>query len=121
MSVVTAFALRAEPPLCIQSDQNNGIPIVKKEDPLPDGTPRSPVVAPITCILDDVFGELDFTFLFPMGDVTITLTESMAGVVSSDLYSTNSCLVSVPIPCSGTFDISILLSSGVEYSGHFIY
>ena len=55
-----------------------------------------------------------------MGDVTITLTEVSAGVVSTDDYSTSTCFVSIPVPGPGTYGISVLLESGTEYIGQFV-
>ena len=58
-------------------------PIVLQErDPTVDpNSPRSPALIPITCYFDSVSESLRFYFLFPIGDVTITLTEASAGVV----------------------------------------
>ena len=44
-----------------------------------------------------------------------------AGVVSADEYSTASCLVSIPVPPSGTYEITLVLESGAEYIGQFNY
>lgn len=99
------------------------IPVILTEivDPFDPNAPRTPVLVPISCSLDSNNDELNFTFLFPMGDVAITLTEATAGVVSSNDYSTSLGLVTIPVPYTGTYDISIVLTSGVEYIGSFVY
>jgi len=101
----------------------DGTPVVLEESRTIDdpNNPRTPAVVPLSCTLDSINGELNFTFLFPMGDVAITLTEATAGVVSSDDYSTSLGLVTIPVPYAGTYYISIALSSGVEYIGNFVY
>lgn len=98
-------------------------PIVLQEgDPLVDpNAPRTPVAVPISCFFNSTSESLCFYFLFPMGDVTITLTEASLGVVSTDDYSTSSCFVAVPVPGPGTYSISVLLESGTEYTGQFVY
>ena len=98
-------------------------PVVLQESgPIVDpNSPRIPSVLPLSCSFDNLTGNLHFDFLFPMGDVTITLTEAIAGVVSTDEYSTSSCSVVVPVPSQGTYEVSIVLESGTEYEGHFIY
>ncbi len=56
-----------------------------------------------------------------MGDVTITLTESVAGEVSSDDYSTSLGFVTVPVPAQGTYEINIVVDNiGAEYIGSFV-
>lgn len=97
------------------------IPLVLEEPPVDPNAPRTPALIPISCSFDVQSGNLNFLFLFPMGDVTITLTEASAGVVSVDDYSTSSCFVAIPVPGPGTYDISILLESGTEYTGQFVY
>ena len=97
------------------------IPLVLEEPPVDPNAPRTPALIPISCSFDVQSGNLKFLFLFPMGDVTITLTEASAGVVSVDDYSTSSCFVAIPVPGPGTYDISILLESGTEYTGQFVY
>lgn len=98
-------------------------PVVLQEtEPSVDpNSPRAPALVPISCYFNSTTENLCFTFFFPMGDVTITLTEEYAGVVSAEEYSTSSCFVSVPVPGSGTYSISILLESGTEYIGQFVY
>ena len=96
--------------------------VLEEQHPVTDpNNPRSPSVLPISCVFSDNSETLYFTFLFPMGDVTITLTEDSAGVVSSDEYSTASCLVSIPVPGSGSYEITLVLESGAELSGQFVY
>lgn len=96
------------------------IPIRAGNPPVDPNSPRSPGIIPVSCSFNDVTGYLNFTFLFPMGDVTITLTEASAGVVSTDEYSTSTCSVVIHVPSQGTYEISILLESGMEYTGQFI-
>lgn len=117
--LLACLSTKANPkPLFTEDDP----PIVLQErDPTVDpNSPRSPALIPITCYFDSISESLSFYFLFPMGDVTITLTEAYAGVVSEDDYSTSSCFVSVSVPGPGTYSISILLESGTEYTGQFI-
>ena len=98
-------------------------PVVLQETmPIVDpNSPRMPSMLPLSCVFDSILGNLNFIFLFPMGDVTITLTEASAGVVSTDDYSTASCFVAVQVPGPGTYSISVLLESGTEYTGQFVY
>ena len=119
--LLACFPTKAEVPTLSRCGENRDIPIVKKDECYPPTTPRAPVVSPISCSFDSVSEVLSFSFLFPMGDVTITLTEAVAGVVSTDNYSTASCFVAIPISSPGTYDISILLESGTEYVGQFDY
>lgn len=107
----TSIPTEDDPPIVLQESE----PMI---DP---NSPRSPALIPVSCHFNTAEGSLDFSFLFPMGDVTITLTEVVAGVVSSDDYSTSSCFVAVPVPGPGTYDISVVLESGTEYIGQFIY
>ena len=97
------------------------IPLVLEEPPVDPNAPRTPALIPISCSFDVQSGNLNFLFLFPMGDVTITLTEASEGVVSVDDYSTSSGFVAIPVPGSGTYQISIVLESGTKYSGQFVY
>ena len=83
-------------------------------------SPRTPSVIPCSCIFYDTTETLCFTFFFPVGDVTITLTEESAGVVSSNDYSTSSGFVNIPVPSPGNYEICILLESGTEYTGQFV-
>lgn len=120
--ILACFSTTASEPSQTSSRDPHEIPIrTHDEEILPPGAPRTPAIIPISCSLDDVTGYLHFSFLFPMGDVTITLTEVVAGVVSTDNYSTSSCFVAVPVSGPGTYDISILLESGTEYVGQFGY
>lgn len=98
-------------------------PVVLQESmPVVDpNSPRTPSVLPLSCSFDSLTGNLHFDFLFPMGDVTITLSEETAGVVSTDEYSSSTCSIVVPVPAYGTYEISILLESGAEYTGYFVY
>ena len=80
--------------------------------------PRAPVLIPVSGLLDTSADILYLYFLYPMGDVTITLTETSTGFVTSDSYSTSLGYVSVPV-VSGTYEFSILLDTGVEYVGFF--
>lgn len=98
------------------------IPIkIEESQPDPDDPNRAPAIIPVNCCFNYASGILYFSFLFPMNDVTITLTEAVAGVVSTDDYSTSSCFVAVPVPGPGMYDISILLESETEYTGQFVY
>lgn len=119
--LLACFPTKAEVPTLSRCGENRDIPIVKKDECYPPTTPRAPVVSPISCSFDSVSEVLSFSFLFPMGDVTITLTEASTGVVSTDEYSTSSCSVVVPVPCQGTYEVSIVLESGTEYVGQFDY
>ena len=98
-------------------------PVVLQEtEPSVDpNSPRAPALVPISCYFNSLIENLCFSFLFPMGDVTITLTEAFSGVVSTDDYSTSSCFVEVPIPGPGTYNISVQLEAGTEYTGQFVY
>lgn len=121
LSLVCSSA-RANEPIQSIIRESHEIPIrTHDEGSFPPGTPRTPSIIPISCYFDDVAGYLCFSFLFPMGDVTITLTEAIAGVVSTDEYSTSSCSVVVLVPSQGTYEVSIVLESGTEYEGQFIY
>lgn len=96
--------------------------VLQESEPTVDpNSPRAPLIIPISCFFNSSSECLYFSFLFPMGDVTITLSEAFAGIVSAEEYSTSSCFVSVPVPGLGTYSISILLESGTEYVGQFIY
>lgn len=99
------------------------IPVeLRASGPIVDpNSPRAPMQIPVSCLFDEASESLYFLFLFPMGDVTITLTEASAGVVSTDEYSTASCLVSIPVPASGAYEITLVLESGAEYIGQFNY
>lgn len=103
------------------TEDNPPIILQESEPTVDPDSPRSPALIPITCFFDSVSECLSFYFLFPMGDVTITLTEASVGVVGEDDYSTSSCFVSVSVPAPGTYSISVLLESGTEYTGQFIY
>lgn len=97
------------------------IPIVLKEGiPVTDPNyPRTPILIPFDCYFDCVSSNLCFSFFYPMGNVTITVTEESSGVVSMDEYPTSSLFVAVPISGPGIFEVSILLASGTEYTGQF--
>ena len=120
---LACFSTKAESLSKIQSLQEEYvIPLYTGTPPVVDSSsPRTPNQLPISCRLDGASSFLYFTFLFPMGDVTITLTEASAGVVSSDEYSTVSGLVSIPVPASGAYEITLVLESGAEYIGQFNY
>ena len=120
--ILACLSTTASEPSQTSSRDSHEIPIRTHDDEiLPPGTPRAPALVPLSCYFDDTSGYLYFSFLFPMGDVTITLTEAIAGIVSTDDYSTSSCFVTIPVPGSGTYEISILLESGTEYIGQFVY
>ncbi|MBO4923622.1 MAG: DUF3244 domain-containing protein [Bacteroidales bacterium] len=120
--ILTCFSTTASEPSQTSSRDPHEIPIRTHDDEiLPPGTPRTPALVPVSCYFDDTAGYLYFSFLFPMGDVTITLTEASVGVVSENDYSTSTCFVSIPVPGPGVYDISILLESGTEYTGSFVY
>lgn len=104
-----------------KASEEHVIPLLAGNSPVDPNNPRVPITIPMSCSLDDVSGNLYFSFLFPMGDVIITLTEASFGVVSTDEYSTSSCSVVVPVPCQGTYEVSIVLESGTEYVGQFDY
>lgn len=97
------------------------VPLMAGNPAVDPNSPRIPAVLPLSCSYDNLTGNLHFDFLFPMGDVTITLTEAIAGVVSTDEYSTSSCSVFVPVPSQGTYEVSIVLESGTEFVGQFDY
>ena len=118
--VLACFSTAAENSQSLQTEERV-VELCAQTQPFDPNAPRVPALIPITCSLNILSGTLHFTFLFPMGDVTITLTEVSAGVVSSDEYSTASCLVSIPVPASGTYEITLVLESGAEYAGSFVY
>ena len=120
--ILACFPTTASEPSQSKSKEQHEIPIrTQDEGSFPPGTPRTPSIIPISCSFDDTAGYLYFSFLFPMDDVTITLTEASVGVVSEDDYSTSTCFVSIPVPGPGVYDISILLESGTEYTGSFVF
>lgn len=116
---MACLSTRARTTLCV-STVKDSIPIVLKGDEtvIDPNYPRSPVLD-ITCSFDNTTGNLYFTFFYSLGDVTITLTEAIAGVVSSDEYSSSLGQAIVPVPGPGTYEISVLLASGEEYVGQF--
>lgn len=118
--VLTCISTRAgvSESFCVQDYV--GIPLLQEKPPVDPNAPRSPALIPVSSSFDAQNGNLNFLFLFPMGDVTITLTEVSAGVVSTDDYSTSTCFVSIPVPGPGTYGISVLLESGTEYIGQFV-
>ena len=105
----------------LNSSQTENIPLTSEHTSADPDSPRAPMLIPISCYFDVVSGNLSFVFAFPMGDVTITLTEASAGVVSTGDYSSSSSFISVPVPGSGTYTISLILESGEEYTGQFAY
>lgn len=105
----------------ISAEDDPPVVLQESEPAVDPNSPRSPALIPINCYFSSATESLNFYFFFPMGDVTITLTEAIAGVVSTDDYSTSSCFVAVPVPGPGTYGISIVLESGMEYTGHFVY
>ena len=119
--VLACLSTRARTTLCV-STVKDSIPIVLKGDEtvIDPNYPRSPVLDIITCSFDNTTGNLYFTFFYSLGDVTITLTEAIAGVVSSDEYSSSLGQAIVPVPGPGTYEISVLLASGEEYVGQFV-
>lgn len=120
--ILACFSTKARTEANIaEASEEHVIPLLAGNSPVDPNNPRVPITIPVSCFLDDVSGNLYFSFLFPMGDVTITLTEASAGVVSTNDYSTSSCFVAVPVPGPGTFSISVLLDSGTEYTGQFVY
>lgn len=118
--VLTCFSATAENSQSKQTEERV-IELLAQTQPFDPNAPRIPALIPVTCTLNIMSGDLHFSFLFPMGDVTITLTEASVGVVSSDEYSTASCLVSIPVPASGAYEITLVLESGAEYIGQFNY
>ena len=118
--VLTCFSATAENSQSKQTEERV-IELLAQTQPFDPNAPRIPALIPVTCALNIMSGDLHFSFLFPMGDVTITLTEASAGVVSTDEYSTASCLVSIPVPASGAYEITLVLESGAEYIGQFNY
>lgn len=119
--VLACFSTRAGVRESFNAQGYVAIPLFQEEPPVDPNAPRTPALIPVSCSFDASNGKLNFLFLFPMGDVTITLTEASAGVVSTNDYSTSSCFVAVPVPGPGTFSISVLLDSGTEYTGQFVY
>ena len=119
--VLACFSTRAGLRESFNAQSYVPIPLLQEEPPVDPNAPRTPALIPISCSFDVQNENLNFLCLFPMGDVTITLTEASEGVVSADDYSTSSCFVAVPVPGPGTYDISILLESGTEYTGQFVY
>lgn len=105
----------------VSTEYDPPIVLQESESAVDPNSPRAPLIVPISCLFNSASECLCFSFLFPMGDVTITLTEAFSGVVSTDDYSTSSCFVVVPVPGSGTYDISVVLESGTEYVGSFVY
>ena len=108
---------------CVSPSRDGELPVwLQESGPIVDpNSPRTPAVLPVSCCFDSLSGNLYFNFLFPMGDVTITLTEATAGVISSDEYSSSSLQVLVPVPGPGTYEISIVLESGTELTGQFVF
>jgi hypothetical protein len=118
--LLACFSTKAKAMYGYEQD-NPPIVLQESESTVDPNSPRSPTLVPITCYFNSISEVLNFNFIFPMGDVTITLTEASAGVVSTNDYSTSSCFVAVPVPGPGTFSISVLLDSGTEYTGQFVY
>lgn len=121
--IMTCFSTTAGTKKQTVMEQQTGTAVVISETgPIVDpNSPRTPTVIPCSCIFYDTTETLCFTFFFPVGDVTITLTEESAGVVSSSDYSTSSGFVNIPVPGPGNYEICILLESGTEYTGQFVY
>ena len=118
--ILACFSTKAKS-TTIPSEDDPPIVLQERDPTVDPNSPRSPAIVPISCSFYSMTESLCFSFLFPMGDVTITLTEAIAGIVSTDEYSTSSCYVAIPVPGPGTYDISILLESGTEYTGQFVY
>lgn len=120
--MLTCFSTKAKTVGGIASTSEvYAVPLMAGNPAVDPNSPRTPAVLPLSCSFDNLTGNLHFDFLFPMGDVTITLTEVEAGIVSTDDYSTSTCSVVVPVPYQGTYEISIVLDSGTEYTGQFEY
>ena len=102
--------------------QTGTVIVIAETGPTVDpNSPRTPSVIPCSCVFYEITETLCFSFLYNVGDVTITLSEESAGIVSSNEYSSSTGFVSIPVPGSGSYIISILLESGKEYTGHFVY
>lgn len=118
--LLACFTTRAKA-ISVYTEYDPPIVLQETEPSVDPNSPRAPLIVPISCFFNSSSECLYFSFLFPMGDVTITLAEASAGIVSAEKYSTSSCFVSVPVPGIGTYSISILLESGTEYVGQFFY
>lgn len=79
-------------------------------------TPRSPELAPVQCLLID--GDLYFSFVSDLGNVTITVSESILGVVQQTIVDSSMLSAIIPFPTGpGYYTITITLSSGAVYYG----
>lgn len=119
--VLACFSTRAGVRESFNAQGYVAIPLFQEEPPVDPNAPRTPALIPVSCSFDIQSENLNFLFLFPMGDVTITLTETSAGVVSADDYSSSSGFITIPVPGSGTYQISLILESGSIYTGQFVY
>ena len=118
---LACFSTRAGTLLSFGSVKDEVIPLKIETTAVDPNSPRTPIEIPIYCYYSESTGGLCFVFAYPLGDVTITLTEVAAGIISTNDYPTSSLFVEVPVPGSGTYGISIQLESGTEYTGQFIY
>ena len=119
--VLACFSTRAGVRESFNAQGYVAIPLCQEEPPVDPNAPRTPALIPVSCSFDIQSENLNFLFLFPMGDVTITLTETSAGVVSVDDYSSSLGFITIPVPGSGTYQISLILESGSIYTGQFVY
>lgn len=118
---LACFSTKAESLFSSRNTQDEVIPLIIENTGVDPHSPRAPAHIPIICYLDEFNGHICFSFSYPLGDVTIILTEAIAGVVSADEYSSSSGVVSVSIPEPGVYNISLIIESGAEYIGYFIY
>lgn len=115
--MLACFSTKAEK--VVPSQDEYVIELCAGNTPIDPNSPRAPGLIPISCYYSEATGNLCFIFDHSLGDVTITVTEVYLGVVSMDDYSTSSLFVSIPVSGPGTFDISILIAMGTEYTGQF--
>ena len=118
--VLGCFPTKAMGPSICRLEDGEEIPLVREDEYYLPDAPRTSDV-PVSCDFDENNENLYFSFLFPMGEVTITLTEYSVGIVSSDDYVTSSWPVVVPVPGPGNYNITVQVEPGIEYSGHFMY
>ena len=119
--VLACFSTKAGSCNSSVSQYNEVIPLMMGGPAVDPNSPRIPSVVPISCSFNSQEESLSFIFLFPMGDITISLTEASLGVVSTNGYSTSSCFVEIHVPGPGTYEITVVLESGSEYTGQFMY
>ena len=106
----------------VPDDEGEVITITIDENSLINGPKRTPLLVPITAVYFEMLSNVDVSFAYNIGDVTVTLTNLVSGSSVVTIVDSSAGNTVIPVTLgTGLYRIEFCTEDGVGYVGYFIY